>query len=112
MKRNSILIAVVVSFLAMMLAPATGVAAADAKAGDAVYKAKCASCHAKDGGGDTTMGKKFNLRDLRGADVQKLTDVELHTIIAKGKEKMPAYEKKLSADELNNLVAYIRSIKK
>jgi mono/diheme cytochrome c family protein len=81
-------------------------------AGADTFAAKCASCHAKDGSGNTTMGKKLALRDLGSAAVQKQTDQQLHDITAKGKKKMPAYEKKLSAVQINELVAYIRSLAK
>ena len=80
--------------------------------GAAVYKSKCAMCHGPDGAGQTTMGKNLKLRDLRSADVQKQTDAELTKWITDGKGKMPAYKTKLSADDINALVAFIRSIKK
>jgi len=64
--------------------------------GAAVYKAKCASCHGADGSGQTPVGKSLKIRDLRSAEVQKQTDVELTKIIAGGKGKMPAYGKQLS----------------
>lgn len=77
-----------------------------------LYKSKCAMCHGPDGGGDTAMGKKLAIKDLRGADVQKKSDADLTTVITKGKDKMPAYDGKLTADQIKGLVAYIRSIKK
>jgi DNA uptake protein ComE-like DNA-binding protein len=76
----------------------------------AVFKSKCASCHAADGSGKTAMGKKMKLADLRSPDVQKLSDSELTSIIAKGKGKMPGYEGKLTADEIMAEVKYIRSL--
>lgn len=84
-------------------------AAADAAA---TYKAKCASCHGADGSGNTAIGKKMNLRDLRSPEVQKQTDAQLREVIAKGKGKMPGYEKSLSADDLKGHVAYIRTLAK
>ena len=80
-------------------------------AGEDTYKAKCAACHGKDGSGATPMGKKFKLRDLRSADVQNQPDDDLQKIIAKGKPPMPAFEKTLDAAKIQELVAYIRSIK-
>jgi cytochrome c6 len=81
-----------------------------ASAENAVYKAKCASCHGADGAGQTTIGKKMALRDLRSAEVQKQSNAELTKIISDGKGKMPAYKAKVSADELKALVAYMREI--
>jgi cytochrome c6 len=80
--------------------------------GAAMFKAKCAGCHGADGSGDTAMGKRFNLRDLRSADVQKQTDAELTTIITDGKGKMPAYKGKITDAEIKDLVAAIRDMAK
>jgi cytochrome c6 len=76
----------------------------------ATYKAKCASCHGADGSGSTAAGKALKVRDLRSADVQKQSDDQLYAIIAKGKEKMPGYEKPLGAETCKALVAHIRNL--
>ena len=52
------------------------------------------------------------MRDLGSADVQKQSDADLTGIITKGKGKMPAYDGKLSADQITDLVKYIRTLKK
>lgn len=77
-----------------------------------LYKAKCAVCHGPDGKGDTAMGKKLGAHDFTAPDMQKLSDAELTAIINKGKNKMPAYEGKLSKEQIAQLVAYIREIGK
>ena len=87
--------------------------AAQAQSGaEATYKAKCAMCHGADGKGDSPMGKKLNIRDLGSPEVQKQTDAELTTIITKGKGKMVPFEGKLTADQIGQLVAYIRGLGK
>jgi mono/diheme cytochrome c family protein len=91
--------------LALWSTPAT----ADDAAG--TYKAKCAACHGPDGKGETAMGKKFGLKDLASADVQKMSDAELTAMIADGKDKMPSYKKSLKPDQIKELVSYIRSLK-
>ena len=78
----------------------------------ASYKAKCAMCHGTDGKGDTPAGKKMGARDFASAEVQKQTDTDLTQILAKGRNKMPAYESKLKPDEIKDLVAYIRQLGK
>lgn len=75
------------------------------------YKAKCASCHGADGSGSTAAGKALKARDLRSAEVQGQSDAQLFAIIAKGKGKMPAYEKTLGADTCKALVAHVRTLK-
>jgi cytochrome c6 len=99
---------VIVLTAAMLLIVPAAFAAAD---GAALYKAKCASCHGADGSGQTAMGKAMKLRDLRSAEVQKLSDAELTKVTADGKGKMPAYKGKLTDDEIKALVAHMRTLK-
>jgi mono/diheme cytochrome c family protein len=83
-------------------------ARADVAAGEAAFKTKCAACHGADGKGKEAM----KTRDLSSADVQKQSDAELSAIISNGKPpKMPAY-KTMTPDQVKDLVAYIRSLKK
>jgi mono/diheme cytochrome c family protein len=79
--------------------------------GAAVYKAKCVACHGVDGSGNTTVGKNLKLRPFSSAEVQKNTDAELTKVITDGKGKMPAYGKKLTAEEIQSLVAVVRAMK-
>ena len=81
-------------------------------AGAATFKTKCAVCHGADGKGETAIGKADKIRDLGSADVQKQTDDELAGIIGSGKGKMPAYGKSLKAEQIKELVAFIRTLKK
>ena len=76
------------------------------------YKAKCATCHGPDGKGDTAMGKTMKVKDLGSAEVQKQSDADMTTIIEKGKKPMPGYEGKLTKDQIDGLVKYVRSLKK
>jgi cytochrome c6 len=82
-------------------------AKADVAAAEATFKAKCAMCHGADG-----KGKSMPNTDLTAADVQKKSDADLSGIISNGKPpKMPAY-KSLTPDQVKDMVAYIRSLKK
>ena len=78
----------------------------------ATFKAKCAACHGPDGAGQTAVGKNLKIRDLHSADVQKQSDADMAKIIEVGKAKMPPFKGKLSTDEINALVKFIRSLKK
>ena len=80
--------------------------------GESVFKAKCAMCHGADGSGGTPVGKSLKIRDLRLPEVQKQTNAELTQIIAKGKGKMPPFEGKLSKEQIEQLVAYVRELGK
>ncbi len=80
--------------------------------GAAVYKAKCAMCHAADGSGNTPTGKTMKVRDLRSAEVQKLTDEQLEKAIESGKGKMPAYKGKIDDATIDALIKHIRELAK
>ncbi|HKT48125.1 MAG TPA: cytochrome c [Candidatus Acidoferrales bacterium] len=78
--------------------------------GEKTYKAKCVMCHGADGKGETAAGKATKVRDFCSEDVQKESDDEWIATTTKGKNKMPAYDKKLSEAEIKEVVAYIRTL--
>jgi mono/diheme cytochrome c family protein len=77
----------------------------------ALYKSKCQACHGADGRGDTPAGKKVGAKDFHSGEVAKMSDTELFEITKKGKEKMPAYDKKLTDDQIKTLIKFIHSLK-
>jgi mono/diheme cytochrome c family protein len=79
---------------------------------NAIYKAKCASCHGIDGSANTASGKNLKAKDLRSAETQKMSDEKLYLVIAEGRGKMPAFERSLGEDKCRQLVAYIRGLAK
>ncbi|HEY6302118.1 MAG TPA: cytochrome c [Terriglobales bacterium] len=83
-----------------------------ADSGADTYKARCSACHGAHGAGDTMLGKNLNLRALGSADVQKQSDDELFTTISRGKNRMPPFDRKLSKDQIRDVVKYIRTLKK
>ncbi len=97
--------------LSLLIAPGV-FAGGPADEGASIYKAKCAMCHGPDGSGNTPMGKKLKLRDLRSSEVQNQPDAQITEIIAKGKSPMQAYEKQLDKDKMRGLVAYLRALGK
>jgi len=100
-------------FLILALAAATATTwAADAKAGQAAYDKSCKSCHAPDGAGNPAIAKmmKVEMRDLKSADVQAMSDADLMKINTDGKGKMkPIASASASAADI---VAYLRTWKK
>jgi mono/diheme cytochrome c family protein len=83
-------------------------AKADVAAAEAMFKTKCAMCHGADGKGKESM----KTRDLSSADVQKQSDADLTNIITNGKPpKMPSY-KSMTPEQIKDMVAFIRSLKK
>lgn len=72
------------------------------------FKSKCAACHGQDGAG-STLGKRLHAPDLRSKDVQSQTDDALVQVITKGKDNMPAFGNRLDNDQIQKLVAYVRT---
>ena len=106
--------AVAMALLAIMVLFANqsrAVGTALSEGGD-IFKAKCAACHAADGSGNTPVGKKLSIRDLRSAEVQGQSDSALANIISKGKGKMPSYAASLGDAKIRELVAFIRTLRK
>ena len=88
------------------LALASSMAMAGDLAANADYKAKCAMCHGANAEGKPAM-KIAPLKDAAGKPADELT-----ATVTKGKPpKMPAFESKLSADQIKALVADIKSLK-
>ena len=77
------------------------------------YAKQCASCHGKDGRAKTIKGKLKHARDLTDREWQeRVSDERIFNSIMNGKEKMPAYGKKLSQEQIEALVTYVRAFKK
>ena len=83
--------------------------AAQNSGGAATFKTNCATCHGPDGSGDTSIGKSLNIPDLRSAEIQKLTNAEITTVISNGKNAMPPF-KNFSKEQIHSLITYIRGL--
>ena len=99
---------VLISFATLAL-PASLRAQSD---GEKIFTTKCTLCHAADGSGSSPTGKALKAKDLKSDEVQKASDEDLTTIITNGKGKMPAFGKKLKPEDIQALVAYVRSLAK
>ena len=78
--------------------------AADAASGAKVFSANCASCHA--GGRNLVNAAKT----LKKADLEKYDMYSAEAIITqvtKGKGAMPAFGKRLKAEQIENVAAYV-----
>ena len=83
-----------------------------AENGAEIYKKKCAACHGASGAGDTMIGKNLKIHSLRSREAQDRSDEDLFNIIAKGRNKMPAFDRKLSREQIHDLVWHIRALVK
>ncbi|MBD2140591.1 c-type cytochrome [Anabaena sp. FACHB-1250] len=97
----SVLLLSVTIFTVAFSSPAL---AADAANGAELFKANCASCHL--GGGNIVNRAKT----LKKADLEKYDMYSAEAIISqvtKGKGAMPAFGKKLKADQIEDVAAYV-----
>jgi len=91
------------------------VSASSATAFDAsaVYNDKCASCHGRDGRSRSLHAKHEHARDLTSAEWQDgVSDERIYNSISNGNGKMPAFKKKLSDSQIDELVNYVRRLRK
>jgi cytochrome c553 len=96
-----------------ILAPGLVFAAGDATAGKAAYDKACKSCHGADGTPNAAIAKsmKVDMKHLGSAEVQALSDDDLKKAITEGQGKMKPV-KSVSAKAADDIVAYMRTLKK
>ena len=92
---------------------ALAASAADANAGQTVYDRACKSCHGTDGTPNPAIAKmmKVEIKDLKSADVQAMSNDDLKKIITDGKGKMRPVSS-VSGAALDDVAAYIHTLKK
>jgi mono/diheme cytochrome c family protein len=98
--------------LGLAAAAATSMQAAAAAAGKAAYDKSCKGCHGPDGAASPAMAKmmKVDMKDLKSADVQAMSDDDLKKVITEGKGKMKPVAS--ASGSAADIVAYIRAWKK
>lgn len=78
-----------------------------------IYNRQCVSCHGRDGRGRTRKGRQTKARDMTDASWQDdISDERLFNSISNGRGKMPAFRKKISENDIDALVAYIRRMRR
>ncbi len=92
------------ALLALVLVPA--LAEGDGKA---LYDKKCALCHGKDGVAKKMATGSANLNDPEWQKTATLESIEKE--IVEGKGKMPKFQEKLSADEIQSISEYVKALK-
>jgi mono/diheme cytochrome c family protein len=125
MHRNTLALAFIGSLSTLLLSgPAN--AAGDATKGKATFTTLCVSCHGETGKGDGPVGamlqpppRDFSKAEFKfdaDGDGTPGTDDDLRAVITKGAgafggSPLMAPNPSLSADDISNLIAYIRTLK-
>ena len=106
------------SILALLACAALGTASLAAADVAENWSKHCASCHGKDGKGQTKAGKISGAKDMTDSTYQAaLNDDKMFKSIKEGmKEKgvdiMKPFAAKLTDDEIKALIAHVRTLKK
>jgi mono/diheme cytochrome c family protein len=76
-----------------------------------IYEKECKSCHGDTGAGGPVKledGSKLKVPSLREARAVRHEDAEFMKQITKGGDGMPAFDQKLTTDQMNDLIKMIR----
>ena len=99
MKKSLVL--VLVLLVVSITVPAWADATPD---GAAIYKSKCSMCHGANGEGKAAMKTAQFPKTLDEAAIVK--------VLENGKNKMPSFKTKLSADEITQVAKHVKSLEK
>lgn len=86
-------------------------AKAAAASGDvrSLYVEHCSKCHGTDGRSQTPKGRKTEAPDLTKSTVSDAKGIRL---ITNGKSDMPAFKDKLSPDDIESVMAFVRGFRR
>ncbi len=98
--------------LALVVLSSTLAFAGDVDAGKAAYLKRCKTCHGTEGQGNPGMAKvlKVEIKHLGSEHVQAKSDDDLKKAILEGFGKMKPV-KRLTDDDVDNIIAFVRTIK-
>ena len=83
------------------------------KNGERVYRSKCKSCHGAKGEGidaKLAVKKKLDPDKLPLAPMADKSDDDVRKIIIDGVEKMPGFGEKLKPEQIDDVLAFCRSL--
>ena len=114
MKDSRLLVLFFISFffIAGLTTHFTSAAAGDAAQGKIVYDTNCLPCHGARGKGDGPVGAALQPppTPLISPKTRAKSDSDLLTIIRDGRGVMPAWKSRLKEQDIQNVLAYIRSL--
>jgi len=80
--------------------------------GEAVYKAKCQSCHGAEGMPNPGIAKAMGVKPANDSAVKSQSEAQMIAVTTNGKGKMPAFKGKLTDAQIKEAVAYFRTFAK
>ena len=91
-------------------------AAGDAAKGKPIFQSKCVTCHGPEGKGDGPLGQKLKppAGNFTSDESKKKSEAELLDVIQNGKPKtsMVAWSKQLNEGEIQDVLAYVVTLRK
>jgi cytochrome c6 len=75
------------------------------------FEDHCVSCHGSDGTG-TPLGKRLQAPDLSSQEVQSQSSANLARTISEGKNNMPPFADRLTAQQIQALADYVHRLGK
>lgn len=76
-----------------------------------LFNENCAKCHGEDGAGGRVQveGREIKVPNLTGEHARKPTDERIAAKISEGDDEMPAFKDKLTPQQIQELVRFIRT---
>jgi len=95
-----------------MAAQKPALSTAKAKEAKKLFKLRCAKCHGAEGGGDSPYGQIIGATNLRDPHWQeKVDDDRVTNSIKHGRGQMPAFDKKLTDEQIDSLALFVRTLR-
>ena len=90
--------------------PHASAAADEFAATRAIFNENCAKCHGEKGSGGRVevAGREIKVPNLTGEHARKPADERLAAKISEGDDEMPAFKDKLTPQQIQDLVRFIR----
>lgn len=87
--------------------------AGDVAAGKRLFLTACANCHGVDGTGAMMRKALPKIGDLTSPEMhQRMSDEDIAKLVQTGRNKMPAFGSMFKEDQIKDLIAYVRTLKR
>ena len=90
--------------------PQTGAVSDEFAATRVIFKEHCVTCHGDNAAGGRVQveGREIKVPNLTGEHARKPTDERIAAKISEGDDEMPAFKDKLTPQQIQDLVRFIR----